>query len=307
MRILINGATGFLGKNLVEKLIEEQEEVILLTRNQKYARELFGEDIEIVEAEGENYPYIEGFEYKKIDVFVHFAWEGTSGELRADERVQMKNVECSVEAVNLAKRLGSKKFINAGSIMEYEAMEYILKDGCQSSAACIYSCSKLYADMLCRIKTSCYDMRYCNLLISNIYGEGEKSERFLNVLVRKMLVNETIELTSGKQMYDFIHVKDAVSAIYYVIKDGRDHEQYYIGNKKQRRLKEYIEAAKEILQSDSELKFGVIPNLTSEIDYEKLLTSKIYSDFGFEITIDFESGIKRLAESIREEWKLRDV
>lgn len=303
MRILINGATGFLGKNLIEKLIEMQEEVIIFTRNRKRACTLFGEEIEIVEVDGYNYSFIDCSQFKQIDVFVHLAWEGTSGRLRADEHTQIKNIKCCIDAVELAKRLECKKFINAGSIMEYEAMEYVLKEGCQPPSTYIYSCSKLYSDMLCRIKTSQYNMQYCNLLISNIYGEGENSERFLNVLVRKLLANEKIDLTSGKQMYDFIHVKDAVNAIYCVIKKGQDHEQYYIGNEKQRRLKEYISIAKKVLKSESELNFGAVPYMASEIDYKKLLTSKIFSDFGFRITIDFETGIKRLSASIEEEQK----
>ena len=123
MRILINGATGFLGKNLIEKLIEMQEEVIIFTRNRKRACTLFGEEIEIVEVDGDNYSFIDCSQFKQIDVFVHLAWEGTSGRLRADEHTQIKNIKCCIDAVELAKRLECKKFINAGSIMEYEAME----------------------------------------------------------------------------------------------------------------------------------------------------------------------------------------
>lgn len=57
------------------------------------------------------------------------------------------------------------------------------------------------------------EIEYINVIISNIYGAGEESERFFNTTLRKMMNHEKIPLTHGEQMYDFIYVSDAVRAI----------------------------------------------------------------------------------------------
>jgi len=53
------------------------------------------------------------------DVFYHLAWEKTFGASRDDVDTQVANIQYTLDAVRLAKRLGCKKFIGAGSQAEY--------------------------------------------------------------------------------------------------------------------------------------------------------------------------------------------
>lgn len=227
---------------------------------------------------------------KNVDVFFHFAWAGTSGMERADVEMQMKNVQYTYNVVKFAAEIGCKKFVNAGSIMEYEVMKNIPVDGIKPGSGTIYSTAKLTADFMAKIISTQLEISYINVIISNIYGVGERSARFLNSTLLKMLQGETIALTHGRQMYDFIYVTDAVKAIILVSKKGNVNESYYIGNRKPRPLKDFIIEMKEVVGSNSKLEFGKIPHNGIGLNYNEFDTGKLET-LQFVPKISFRDGI----------------
>ena len=229
-----------------------------------------------------------------------FAWHGTSGELRGDMETQLENVKLTCEAVRIAAYLQCQKFVYAGSIMEYEAIEYLNRDGTVPNRNYIYSASKLLADYYAKILSNDLKIEYCNALISNIYGPGEISKRFIVTMCSKLLRNERMELTSGMQLYDFIYIDDAIKALELIGKKGRNNYTYYIGNKTQKPLKEYILSMKKVVNSSAELVFGAVDFTGVSLSYQEFNTSTLYDDLGFQCAIDFEEGIHRTAEWIRE-------
>jgi nucleoside-diphosphate-sugar epimerase len=209
-------------------------------------------------------------------------------------------VQAACDAVKLAARLGCKRFVNAGSIMEYEAMSYIPQAGATPGMGNIYSTAKLAADFMAKTTAAKEHIEYCNVIISNIYGIGEKSGRFLNSVMRKMLQNESIAMTQGTQLYDFIYVTDAVKAIILAGINGEANTSYYIGNETQRPLREFVLDMKEILQSKSELLFGRVPFTGAMLSYREFDTEGLKT-LGFRPEISFKEGIKKTQEWIKEE------
>ena len=139
------------------------------------------------------------------------------------------------------------------------------------------------------------------MIISNVYGVGERSTRFINATVKKMLSNETIPLTEGIQQYDFIYVTDAVKAFILVAEKGQNLANYYIGNSKQIPLREFVERMYKVLDSSSELQFGVVPMEAIVLDYNELDTGRLERELGFVPQVPFEEGIKRLSDWINTE------
>lgn len=294
MKVVVTGASGFVGSELIKELLHQKHDVIAVVRNKNLVKNIFSEEVRIIECPFEEYGLLSSKIDENIDVFFHFAWAGTSGDIRGNVEAQMKNVIFTKEAVEQAKACNCKRFVYAGSIMEYEAREYLSQNACKPGRGYIYSTAKLSADYIARIMTQDLKMRYVNVVISNIYGSGEKSQRFLNSIVRKMLAHETIELTEGKQLYDFIYISDAVRAIALAGCYGEQADIYYIGNQQQKPLRDFVEVAKETLSSNSKLKYGAITFNGPYLSYNEIDTSILKNEFDFEPTITFEAGIELL-------------
>lgn len=298
MKALVTGATGFVGKALIEELLENKIDVVAYVRNSIKIPEKWLKDngIKIIygdlnELGMKVYPDLID---EKIDIFFHFGWFGTSGKERADIEGQLQNVRNTCEAVKAGASLGCKTFVNAGSIMEYEVIKLMNSGNYIAGMSNIYSTSKLAADFMARTLANSLSIKYINVIISNIYGIGEESERFLNTTIQKMMKNEEILLTHGNQLYDFIYVTDAVKAILMAGTEGKGNESYYIGNSFQRPLKDFILEMKTVLGSESELKFGAVPLNAPSITYEEFDTKKVEREFGIKSNVTFQEGIKRV-------------
>lgn len=298
MRAIITGATGFVGRNLVKELIANEIEVTVIIRHN---REIPCEwknnsNIEVIYSDLSELGSLANSQCVKEtgDIFYHLGWYGTSGEERTDINGQLQNVRNTCDAVRLAVHLGCTTFVNAGSIMEYEIIKLMTSGNYVPNMSTIYSTAKLSADYMGRAFSNSLGIKYINVIISNIYGVGEKSARFLNTTIRKMLENEIIPLTHGNQLYDFIYITDAVRMMRIVGMKGNNNESYYIGNSRQEPLKNYLVRMKDVLESKAELVFGAVPLDIPTITYKEFDTCKMENEFGVKAEIDFETGILKV-------------
>ena len=304
MRIVITGGTGFVGKWLVKEIAQHHNEVILLTIDENDKPIEFNHlvNIKYVVCPLDKLETIDSNEIsdKQVDVFMHLAWVGTSGVTRSDEDIQINNVKYACAAVKLAKKLGVRRFINAGSIMEYEAF-YTLSSNRAVPSTMMYSVAKLSQDFFSKTLCNKLEMEYINIVIGNIYGVGEKSQRFINVMAKKMMKNERVELTECMQKYDFIYASDAARAVYLVIEKGVNNNSYYIGNSEPTILKEYVLEMKRILNSNSEIVFGAVPFTNVALSYQEFDMAKLKRELGFIPETSFEKGI-----TMMKEWLLNE-
>lgn len=296
MKIIVTGATGFVGVNLVACLEKNGHQVMAIVREKKADFTAFSPNVVVCEIPMERYHIYRPVK-EQYDIFIHLAWAGTSGESRADYDMQIKNIQYSCDAVKLAHRFGCKRFIYAGSIMEYDAESLLhSNEGICPPKTYIYNTAKLSAGLMAKSLAYEYGMEYCSYIISNVFGPGEHSERFINSMVRRMIANEIIQLTHGRQKYDFIYIDDAVNAMMIVALSGINQYSYYIGNETVETLKTYVERMKKVIGSNSELEYGRIPLLMKTLDYSEFDTSRMKKEFGWSPQVNFETGIQKLVE-----------
>ena len=297
MRALVTGATGFVGSNLVDHLLNTGYEITALVRSPQKMRDAWKNDPRVTVVFSDIDGFLKNDEtYEPFDVVYHFSWAGTSGALRADERVQLENVQNTCDMVRYAAKNGAKRFVFAGSIMEYEAQKFVGGDEKRPAAATIYSTAKLTADYMAKALAAQLGIEYVNVLISNIYGPGERSARFVNTMLKKMHNGETCDLSSGVQLYDFIYVDDAVTAIELAGRSGANGGEYYIGNVEQKPLKSFVIEMNGIVNKGAVLNFGAVGSQGNFLDYTEFSTHKLKDDLGFKPNYSFETGIRNTYE-----------
>ena len=299
---LVTGANGFVGRAVVTELHSQGIEVTAVVRSQT---DVFSDlkGVHTVLCDMQSYTHLPDLASKyRPEVFYHFAWGGTAGPDRANERIQLANVQGACDAVHAAKEIGCKRFIFASSIMEYEVQTEVtaMKNPGINS---VYSAAKMAADYLTRILASSSGLEYISGLISNIYGPGENSPRLINTCIRKLLNGEHISLSAGEQLYDFIYVEDAAKAFYYIGKDGKNGKTYYIGNRMPRKLKYFLEELRDVVAPETGLGFGEIPFQGISLNYKEFNTGLIYQDTEFEPQVIFADGIRKTRDGILKETK----
>ena len=171
-RAIITGATGAVGTALVKELVANHVEVLVFCREgSKRNQNILKHPLVNLKYYSLDQLFTVVNDTEKIyDVFFHFAWEGTTGAARDDMYLQNRNVQYALDAVEVAKRFGCRKFIGAGSQAEYGRVEGILKPNTPAFPETGYGIAKLCAGQMTREYAHQLGLEHNWVRILSIYG-----------------------------------------------------------------------------------------------------------------------------------------
>lgn len=291
--VIITGADGFVGSYTVKHFIDNGCKVLALDMGEKPKRLEVGNNLEYMQCDISNVAdMLARIESGKYDTFVHFAWAGSAGEARVDYNLQMHNALTTVECLKVAKQLGCSRFICAGSIMEYEVEAAIHSQGSRPGMGYIYGMGKHIAHCICKSVAANIGIDLLWPMITNAYGVGELSPRFVNTTLRKIINGEPLQFTSATQNYDFVYVSDVAKAFYLVAKNGKPFCEYMIGSGDAKPLKQFILEMVDSCGPDCIPIFGDVPFTGTNMPLSVFDISDIKDDCGFKPDVSFGIGTK---------------
>lgn len=300
MRAIVTGANGFVGSNLVKKLVKNNIEVLAIDLSFNPSRLEENQLIEKVELSIDCIHSLKDRVNKEYDLFYHFAWVGSAGPLRTDEKIQVQNAMWTVDCLRVAHEIGCKKFICAGTIMEYEVHAAMYAQESKPGMPYIYGVGKVLAHELCKPIANQLGIELVWAYITNAYGVGEKSPRFINTTLRKIINKEPLQFTAGTQNYDFVYIDDVANAFYLIGLHGKANKGYMIGSGNARPLKEFIIEMCNANAGDNKPLFGNVPFTGVNVDIDTFNISEIVNDCGFKAEISFAEGTRRTIEWLKE-------
>ena len=308
-KVLLTGATGFIGSNLVKELLSHNVEIVAVVRA-KYEHqkiELANEkSIRLVYCDLENYSHLPDLlPDRDIDVAYHLAWRGVSGPDLANSALQIANVEGTLELINALDQIGCKSFVGAGSLHEIESFYEMAEDKPISNLGYMYKAAKLSAHWMGKAVAGSKGIRFLWPIVSNAYGDGENSKRLINSIIREMLQGKQPALTPGKQNYDFVYISDIVHAFYLIGEYGVDGTNYFIGSGNVKPLREYLQTVGNLVNqangTNIELGFGKVQTNIVYLPKDVFNIQTLQRDTGFCPKVSFEEGIQRTIDCIRNE------
>ena len=208
-KVLITGATGFIGKNVVNELLNKGYEVHSLVYP-PYAPEqegLFQYEMNLMD-----YDALKTFfDEHKFENLIHLAWY-----VGPKCHIHDLNLDWTIATLNLLKLFkenGGKKFLGAGTISEYDyKYGYLLEDD-TPAAKTLYGVSK---NSIYRIaKTFCeqngIDFKWPRIF--NLYGPNEKPQRLMPSVINSCLKGEDVKVSDCLKFQDYLHVEDTARGI----------------------------------------------------------------------------------------------
>lgn len=299
-RVIITGADGFVGSYTVEYFLNQGVTVLALDmgetprRLQAHPRMAY-KCCDITDIAG----MMEVIPTGEYDTFIHFAWAGSAGIARVDYQLQMQNALNTVACLKAAKELGCKRFVCAGSIMEYEVEAAIHSQGSRPGMGYIYGMGKHIAHCMCKSIAADIGIELVWPMITNAYGAGELSPRFVNTTIRKIIKGEPLQFTAATQNYDFVYVTDVARAFYLIAKNGKPFCEYMIGSSTARPLKEFILEMVESLAPEQTPLFGDIPFTGTNMPLSVFDATDAEVDCGFKAQVSFAEGTKKTMDWLK--------
>lgn len=255
-RVVVTGATSMIGVALIKECIKNGVEVLAIVRRRSVNLNRLPESdmIEICECNLNELDTIPA--NRQYDVFYHLAWAHTAKAQRDDPVLQERNIKYSLDAVELASKLGCKKFIGAGSQAEYGKVDHVITSKTAVAPLVSYGMAKYAAGRLCAKLCRQYGMICIWGRIFSVYGRYDNEETMLSYAINQFMKKETARFSSATQMWDYLHEDDA-GRIFYLLGQAMEKESVYcIASGNSRRLKEFILEIKEIFGEDAVCEFA---------------------------------------------------
>lgn len=261
-RIVITGATGFIGSNLARVFLGHGARVFALVRpgsKNRGALPVHGR-LEVVECDLSHVqdclPAI-----GQADAFLHLAWGGVNREEIDSPEVQARNVAGSLECVMTAAKLGCAVFMDAGSRVEYGAVDGVMREDADCHPINQYGKAKweFYqkAAPLCRE----LGLDYYHLRFFSVYGYGDHPWSIISTLVRDLRQDKKVSLSACRHQWNFMYIEDAVQAVYELYNRGNAAHGpvsaiVNIAGSDTRPLRSFVEEIHEIVGHRGELEYG---------------------------------------------------
>lgn len=298
-KYVISGGASFIGVALIEQLISRGHFVYLVCRDssKNIANIPIGENIKILYYGGLKDISSINNSIQSADVFIHLAWSGTGHDGRNNADIQKENVAYSMEALEVAKRLGCKLFVDAGSQAEYGYVQDVITEETSCHPENEYGKAKLKFGELASARSKELGFKFIHLRIFSIYGETDHPWTLVMSAVRKMLNNEELKLSSCEQFWNFLYIKDCAKQICLLCSHALDTpdfvtEIYNIASDDTRKLKDFVEEMHQLTNSKSKLIYGSYNpentvSLSPSVEKTKGATGGFLSDYSFGQVIEY--------------------
>lgn len=305
MNMVVTGAGGFVGRNLIDCLIKNGNTVTAVDIISSSGIKLLpnSDKIKVVAIDPDS--DIESLQQllKGIDsdVMFHLAWVGAGGPMRADYTIQLNNVKKALDYYTVADRIGCKKFIAVGTIGEYMA-ELAAKNNIHSENF-IYATCKRMTHSLLEIVENRGKCKAVWATLGGLYGIGDSTNNLVNYTIRTLLNNEKPTFGPAQQPSDFINIKDCVRALQLIAVSDTVSKHFYIGSGEPRVLEDYLTTIAKCVNNGIDVGVGERPDDGTIYLKEWFDISDLKNETGFVPEYTFEKGIEELLNWITESKK----
>lgn len=333
--ILITGGAGFIGSNFVSYFLEKYTDYHLVILDKlTYAGNL--KNLKEVE-QYQNFTFVKGdicdkhfveelFSHYKFQGVIHFAAEShVDNSISEPDTFISTNINGTFTLLETARKCWMERPFNFRLGFEQSRFHHISTDEVYGTLGetgfftektpykpnSPYSASKAASDMLVRSYFHTYGLNIVTTNCSNNYGPKQHAEKLIPTIIRKALNGENIPIYGeGKNIRDWLYVKDHCTGIDLAFHSGKAGETYNIGGKNEQTNLEIAHIICRILDTKRPRKEGT--------SYSKLISfvsdrpghdfryaidaSKIELELGWKASENFASGIVKTID-----WYLNDL
>jgi len=309
-KVFVTGATGFIGRHLVQLLADEGYSVGVLVRSHHPSTK--GSSVEnITSFTGDirNYEDLKtAFSTFKPDAVIHLVTYYAVMHQTDEIGVMLDtNVKGTINLLEAAKESGTVQlFINTSTSAVYEQKKQPLTEEDAIKPQNLYAVTKLQAEEACSFYADAYHLPSVTLRLFPPYGPGDKERRVIPYVIGCLLKKTPPNLTTGKQEWDFVYVSDIVSAFLAVIKScpfKENHLIINIGTGEPLSVRFVVEKIKKNLSSDTDLLWGSVEHRMNEVWYNSADISKAQRILQWFPQTGIDEGIKKTVAWFRDYYE----
>jgi dTDP-glucose 4,6-dehydratase len=271
-RVLVTGATGFIGSHLVRRLVGEGAEVHAMTSNVSsvYPTRLLELKDRIQLHEGSL------IDRSAMDAIVARAQPSHVFHLgaythvgkswrRVDECIQT-NVQGTVNLLQALDGTGYERFVYTGTSEIYGDIDVPFREDAMVNPISPYSVSKYAGEKYCQMFHAGYGWPIVMVRPFNAYGPWQTPDRVIPEIIGRAIRGEELKMTQGRQTREFNFVEDIVDGFMVLgTADGIDGELFNLGCGEEVSMRDLATTILDLMGNPIEPQFGALPDRPTEI------------------------------------------
>lgn len=285
-KVLLTGATGFLGSNILKKLVHTHDVSIIVRNVSRYDR--IKDHLPDIKKYNTDELTIEHIVADaQPDIIIHCATDYGRKNI-SPLKVIEANLVLPLNLLYYANNNGVSMFINTDTYLDKRINHYSLSK--KQFREWFENYSK---EMIC-----------VNMILEHFYGPYDDKTKFVSFVIQKLLKEEQeLELTPGEQKRNFIFIDDVVGAFETVIKHDFQNQNgfydFFVGSDDTIAIKDFVTLLKKLSKNQhTHLNFGAIPYRANEVMNSDINTTAL-KQLGWKVQTSLEDGLLTTIEAER--------
>ncbi len=304
-RVLVTGGTGFVGANLVRRLLREGCDVHLLSRQgspdwrvHEIAGQLRWQAVDIENREAVRAAVRDA----RPDWVFHLAAYGAYPQQTDAGRMVSTNVSGSMAVLDACAEIGVAAFIQTGSSSEYGLKDHPAREAELLEPNSAYAVTKAAATHYCQFVARRLKLNAATLRLYSIYGPYEEPTRLVPTLIAQGVDGRLPPLTNPRTARDFVYVDDAVEALLRVAATAgiRPGSIYNVCSGTQTDLATIVAEIRKILSIQAEPAWETMPGRAWDTSAWVGDPAAILRDTGWRAETSLRDGLRKTIRWFRE-------
>lgn len=286
-RILITGATGFIGQQCLAPLKRLGFEIHCISRSKQMATasEVWHE-LDFFDVEKRNQLLRE----LRPSHLLHLAWVSEHGKYWSSP-LNLEWLNHSLDFVREFKKGGGIRCVAAGTCAEYDPQEArCVENSSPLRPNTLYGESKLKLSNELKSLTS-QDFSVAWGRIFHLYGPGEDARRLAPTVISHLLAGKPANCTAGTQVKDFAYVKD-IASIFAALSDSNISGPINLASGNAIAVRDFVMKIGELIGKSEFIRLGAIPMPEKEVAMVTADISRLKNELGFKFEFDLERGLR---------------
>lgn len=300
-RVILTGATGFIGVNLADRLLREGHQVHLLVRP-GYAQWRLGgikSHVSVHESALEDSQKLPGIiAAVKPEWIFHLAAYGAYSWQTDTALMVQTNIMGTIKLLEACLKGGFEAFINTGSSSEYGSRNRAPAEREWLDPNSCYAVTKAAGTHFCRYAAQSAKAHVTTLRLYSVYGPYEEPGRFIPALILNGLGGKLPPLAAPDSAHDYVYVEDVCDA-YLLAASRRDIGRgavYNVGTGVQTTLRSAVETARCAMRVKDEPKWGSMRSRLWDSAVWVCDSRLIQRELGWKPRFSFAQGFQKTVE-----------
>ena len=306
MRVLLTGASGFVGSHVLARFLRAGHSVAVVLRPGREPHRiqhlLGGAEVGIEVIIGDvAQPRALDQPVRRFapDLVVHSAW-AAPGTKNRNSIEHAEHVSHTIELVKLAHAAGARHFIGLGSQAEYGAGANRASEDQPAQPTTLYGTAKLCAGLLAGKVCAALGIRFAWLRLFAAYGPGEDAGWLIPSMCQAFLASRRPATTRGEQVWDYLYVEDAAEAIHRVASSPDATGTFNLGSGRGHTVREVIERVRDLIDPQAAIGFGDLAYAPNQVMHMEANIDRLRQATGWQPEVDLATGLRCTVDWFRQ-------